>query len=107
MDTLAGYNEDMKILMLILTVVLMAAGFFLLLPLLMTGVGFAFAILVGLVSLLGCAFWIWMLIDAISNNQLRGSERVLWVVVVWLLPFIGSVIYFLAARNRTGRVTWV
>lgn len=54
----------------------------------------------GLIGLLCFAFWLWMLIDSLTNNGLEGSERVAWVLVIVLLPFIGSIIYFFVGRSR-------
>jgi Phospholipase_D-nuclease N-terminal len=48
------------------------------------------------------AFWVWMLIHAIRNDQVTGTTRVLWVALVWFLPLIGSVIYFFTGRKAVG-----
>ena len=56
-------------------------------------------------ALAGFAFWVWMLIHAIRNDQLDGTIRVLWVLLVWFLPLIGSVIYCLMGRTASRRVT--
>lgn len=48
------------------------------------------------------AFWVWMLIHAIRNDQVTGTTRVLWVALVWFLPLIGSVIYFFTGRKTVG-----
>ena len=46
-------------------------------------------------------FWLWMLVHAIRNDALDGTTRVLWALLIWFLPFIGSVIYFVAGRRST------
>ncbi len=38
-------------------------------------------------------FWVWMLIHAITNQGLVGTEKIVWVLVVILLPCVGSLIY--------------
>jgi hypothetical protein len=53
-----------------------------------------------LVSLVAFLFWIWMLIDAIQNPRLEGSQRVVWVLVIVLLPCLGSLIYYFAGRSK-------
>jgi hypothetical protein len=50
--------------------------------------------------LLVFAFWIWMLVDAITNRGLGDGEKVAWVVVVVFLHFLGALIYFLVGRNK-------
>jgi hypothetical protein len=58
-------------------------------------------LLVGAVlSLAGFVFWLWMLIHAITNNGIAGAEKVVWVLVIIFLPFIGSIIYFFAGRPK-------
>ena len=57
--------------------------------------------LIGLaISLLCFAFWLWMLIHAITNKGLSNGEKILWVLVIILLPFLGSVIYFFIGRPK-------
>lgn len=53
--------------------------------------------LVGLITLV---FWIWMLIDAIQNPRLVGSQRVVWVLVIIFLPCLGALIYFFVGRSK-------
>lgn len=54
---------------------------------------------VGLIGILEIIFQIWMLIDAIKNPRLDGTQRVIWVLVILLLPCLGSVIYYFAGRG--------
>jgi hypothetical protein len=57
----------------------------------------------GLVALLLSIFWLWMLIDALTNNSIRGTEKLIWVLVIIFTHFLGALIYFLVARG--GRAT--
>ena len=60
-----------------------------------------FALLFGGVLSLACfAFWLWMLIHAITNKGLGDAERIVWVLVIIFLPFIGSIIYFFIGRAK-------
>lgn len=45
-------------------------------------------------------FWAWMLVDSIRNNRNSPAGRVVWTAVIWFLPVVGSVLYFLFGRNR-------
>jgi hypothetical protein len=45
-------------------------------------------------------FWLWMLIHAITNKGLEDVEKIVWVLVIIFLPFIGSVIYFFIGRPK-------
>ena len=63
-----------------------------------------FGILFGLfmlaVGVLLFAFWIWMLIDAIQNKALSSTEKMVWVLVIVFLHFLGALIYFFVGRSR-------
>ena len=60
-----------------------------------------FALLVGgVLSIAGFAFWLWMLIHAITNKGLNDTEKLIWVLVVLFLHFIGALIYFFVGRPR-------
>ena len=54
----------------------------------------------GLIGLLTFIFWVWMLIDAIKNPRLDGTQRVIWVLVIFFLPCLGSIIYYFAGRGK-------
>ena len=49
-----------------------------------------------LVGLLCFIFWIVALLDCIKGNN---SNKVVWVIVILLLPFLGSILYFLFGRD--------
>jgi hypothetical protein len=63
-------------------------------------VGLLVLLLGAALSLAGFAFWLWMLINAIKNKGLSDGERIVWVLVIIFLPFIGSIIYFIIARAK-------
>lgn len=43
------------------------------------------------------------LISALMSD-FPGNEKILWVLIILLLPFLGSLLYFLIGRNqRTNR----
>jgi hypothetical protein len=41
-----------------------------------------------------------MLIHAIRNPALSGSEKIAWVLVVLFLHFLGALIYFFVGRPK-------
>jgi hypothetical protein len=53
-----------------------------------------------LLSLLFFVFWIWMLIDCIQNQRIKGTEKIVWVLVIIFLYALGALIYYLVARKR-------
>jgi len=53
-------------------------------------------------GLLLFAFWIWMLIHAITNRGLSDGEKIAWVLIILFLNFLGAVIYFFVGRPKGG-----
>ncbi|MGV8138108.1 MAG: PLDc N-terminal domain-containing protein [Mangrovibacterium sp.] len=37
---------------------------------------------------------------SILRNSFEGNDKLIWVLVVLLLPVLGSILYFLIGRNR-------
>ena len=54
----------------------------------------------GILFILLTVFWIWMLVDCIKNEGLTGNERIVWILVVIFLGWLGALIYMLAARDK-------
>ena len=52
-----------------------------------------------IIGILFLSLFLYCLID-ILNNKFKDNEKVVWVVLVVLLPFIGSVLYLLIGRNH-------
>jgi hypothetical protein len=63
----------------------------------------AFGLVSSVLGVLTFIFWIWMLIHAIKNNGLSGTERVVWVLVIFFLPCVGALIYFFVGRPKATR----
>jgi len=40
---------------------------------------------------------------SIFKNKFEGNGKLIWVLVVLLLPFIGSILYFLIGRPKAKR----
>ena len=68
----------------------------------LAGFGIIGIILVVIASI----FWLWMLIDAITNTRLNGAEKIVWVLVVLFLHIVGALVYYFIGRGgaRSGPV---
>lgn len=58
---------------------------------------------IGLTMLFGVgslAFWIWMIIDCVSNEPDTGNDKVVWVLIITLLSWIGALVYFFFRRPQ-------
>ncbi len=56
-------------------------------------------------ALVTFAFWIWMLVHAITNDGLTDIEKLIWVIVILFTHFIGAVIYFFVGRPKRRTVS--
>ena len=56
----------------------------------------------GIGGLLALIFAIWMLIDCIKNET-DGTQRIIWALVIFFIPCIGSLIYFFARKLQRGK----
>ena len=55
-----------------------------------------------LISALVFVFWLWMLIDCIKNEK-DGTQRIIWALVVFFLPCVGSLVYLFARKMQRGK----
>jgi hypothetical protein len=37
---------------------------------------------------------------SVLTNEFQGNEKVMWVLIIIFLPFLGSVLYFLIGRDK-------
>ena len=54
-------------------------------------------------AVLATVFWLWMLVDALTNET-RTDEKILWFLVIFLLHFVGALIYFVVRRSGRSRL---
>ena len=59
-----------------------------------------FQLIMVVIGLIGTIFWLWMLIDCIMRKFKRDVNKIVWVLVIIFLPFIGSLLYFFLVRRR-------
>jgi phospholipase D-like protein len=58
----------------------------------------------GGVGVLAMVFWIWMLVDCLTNEPKNGSTRLIWVLVILFGHILGAILYFFIRRPvRMGR----
>ena len=51
-----------------------------------------------LLSVLWFILWIVALVDCIKGNS---PNKVVWIIVIILVPFLGSILYFLLGKSNT------
>jgi hypothetical protein len=59
------------------------------------GFGAGVGIIVLLVAIAAVILWIWGMIDAATNTALDPAARIVWLLVIFFLPAIGTIAYFI------------
>ncbi len=57
-------------------------------------------IIVLLFVLLPTVLWIAALVDIIKSDFKDSNNKIIWILIVILVPIIGSILYFLMAKNQ-------
>ena len=56
-------------------------------------------IILGLIlGVLALAFWVWMLVDCLTDERLAGTEKLIWLLVIVTTKLIGAAIYYFVRR---------
>lgn len=53
---------------------------------------FVYGVLVGVIIL---AFWLWNIMDCAKRNFKKDWEKIIWILVLVVLSWIGAFIYFI------------
>jgi uncharacterized BrkB/YihY/UPF0761 family membrane protein len=59
-----------------------------------------FVILLVLLALGACVFWIKMLIEAATKEPDTGNTRLVWVIIIVFTQIIGALIYYFVRRPQ-------
>jgi len=64
-----------------------------------------FAFFAQILSLLGVAFCIWMIVDCLRNTALEGINKLLWILlIIFFQPIFGALICFAFGRSRQNKL---
>ncbi|MEM5772840.1 MAG: PLDc N-terminal domain-containing protein [Candidatus Aenigmatarchaeota archaeon] len=58
------------------------------------GLGFLFLCL----AIFAVVFWVWMLIDCLGRKKFE--DKLVWVIVLIFLNFIGAVLYYILVKSK-------
>lgn len=64
--------------------------------------GLSFLLMMSLIMLAAFAFWIWALVD-ILRNEFTGSNKIIWLLAVIMVPMIGMILYWFIGREQKIR----
>ena len=63
-----------------------------------------FYCLIGIVALLGLAFWIWTIVDSATNEPSGGNDKLVWLLIIIFTGVIGSLVYYFVRRPERLRM---
>ncbi len=64
--------------------------------------GLSFLLMSSLLMIAAFALWIWALVD-ILRNEFTGANKLIWLLVVIMIPMIGMILYFFIGREQKIR----
>ena len=76
-------------------------------PLFGWAVGFMFIVM--LLVVISAVFWVIMIVDALTREDRRfpgknkGSERLIWVIVLIFLNIVGAVMYYFLVKTKAPK----
>ena len=44
--------------------------------------------------------WIWMFVDCLKNPSVQGTDKIVWVLVIVFLHWIGALVYYFVGRTK-------
>ncbi len=59
-----------------------------------------FTLLFGCLGLAGLVLWIWALVDCLTKEPSEGNDKLIWVLVIVLLNWLGALIYLCVRRPQ-------
>ncbi|WP_276485052.1 PLD nuclease N-terminal domain-containing protein [Paraflavitalea pollutisoli] len=54
----------------------------------------------GLFGLLCLILWIWALVDIVNARFRDDITKIVWVLIVIFIPFVGTILYYLIGRQQ-------
>jgi hypothetical protein len=53
-----------------------------------------------LIIFIPAILWIWALIDVLRSEFRDGSTKVVWLIAIIFVPFLGAILYFSIGRRQ-------
>jgi hypothetical protein len=60
---------------------------------------------IDIIPILTTIFWVWMLVDCITNKKIKGGSKICWLLLLFFTHIIGAVIYFFVASSERNPIT--
>lgn len=60
---------------------------------------------IGVLALLTTVFWIWMIADCATNEPQNTNDKIVWLLVIIFVHFVGALLYYIIRRPERIRLT--
>ncbi|NDK56853.1 PLD nuclease N-terminal domain-containing protein [Pontibacter fetidus] len=67
------------------------------------GIGPIEVVLLLLFAVVPFTLWLWAIIDLLLGNFSENTTKLIWLVVVAFIPFLGAILYLLIGRRQKVR----
>jgi len=64
---------------------------------------FLIPLLIFCLAIFALVFWILMLVDAVNRKFEKEDEKVVWVLIIALLHFIGALVYYFVVKRNNPK----
>lgn len=59
-----------------------------------------------LIALAGLAFWVWMIVDCVTNEPSTGNDKIVWIIIIVFAQIVGALIYYFVRHRRRVADAW-
>lgn len=59
----------------------------------------AFAGVMAVVFIIFLIFWVWVLVDCARRKFRNSLEKIIWILVIVLMGWIGALVYFIVIKS--------
>lgn len=55
-----------------------------------------------IIPILTIIFWVYMLIDCANRTFKRDNDKIVWIIIIALLQWVGALIYYFVIKRKKG-----
>jgi Phospholipase_D-nuclease N-terminal len=56
-----------------------------------------------LIAIVSSVFWVWAIVDCATHEPANSNDKIIWVLVILFMHFIGALLYYLVRRPERLR----
>ncbi|MEK6800315.1 MAG: PLD nuclease N-terminal domain-containing protein [Nanoarchaeota archaeon] len=59
--------------------------------------------IIAILAILLFVFWIWMLVDCAKRDFKKENEKIVWILVIALVHWLGAAVYYFVVKNSNPK----